>query len=83
MMIEDRLTAIEFRNARVDGDKAWEVSGMRRAVIAIITYFTAAIFMAVNDFQHPWVSALVPVIGYLLSTLSLPWIKSRWLEKRN
>jgi len=81
-MVEERLSAIEERNVRVQMDKAWERSYTRRAVISILTYFTAAIFMEVNDFLHPWITAIVPVLGYLLSTLSLPWIKQYWLSRQ-
>lgn len=80
--MEERVSNIEARNARVDADKAWETSLTRRAVISIITYLTAGIFMSVNGFLHPWVTAIVPVFGYLLSTLSLPWIKRYWLSRR-
>lgn len=82
MSIEDRLAVIESRNDRVDADKAWEVSLMRRAVISVITYLTAGTFMSVNGFLHPWVTAVVPVFGYILSTLSLPWVKRYWLSRR-
>ncbi len=81
-MVEERLSAIEERNARVAADKAWEVSITRRAVISVMTYLTAGIFMVVNGFLHPWITAIVPVLGYLLSTLSLPWIKKYWLSRQ-
>lgn len=82
MKLEEQLIAIEARNARVDADKAWEVSLTRRGVISVITYFTAAFFMMLNDFTNPWLGAFVPVLGYILSTLSLPWVKRYWLSRR-
>lgn len=81
-MVENRITEIETRNARVDADKAWEVSLTRRTVISVITYLTVGIFMSVNGFLHPWVTAAVPVFGYILSTLSLPRVKRYWLSRR-
>ena len=34
---EQRLAAIEERNRRVETDKAWEISWMRRIAIAVMT----------------------------------------------
>jgi len=81
-MIEERIASIEERNVRVQMDKAWETSITRRAVISVMTYLTVGIFMTVNNFLHPWITAIVPVFGYLLSTLSLPWIKQYWLSRQ-
>lgn len=76
--IETRLQAIEERNVRVEMDKAWEVSFTRRLSIALVTYFTASLFLWLIGVGYPLLGALVPTGGYLLSTLSLPWIKNHW-----
>jgi len=81
-MVEERIASIEERNIRVQMDKAWETSLMRRAVIAAITYVTALILMFVMAAPQPFLAALVPMCGYLLSTLSLPWIKQYWLSRQ-
>lgn len=82
MSIEARLSAIEERNSRVTQDKAWETSFFRKASIAAITYVTAAILFLFVMPQPQWYfSAGVPVAGYLLSTLSLPWIRKIWEAK--
>lgn len=70
------------RNSRVELDKAWEVSRTRRTVIALVTYFTATTFLFLIDNDQPFINALVPIVGYLLSTLSLPFIKNWWLKRR-
>ncbi len=76
---DDRIAAIERRNARVDKDKTWETSLARRAAIAIITYLTACLTFVFILPQARWyLAALVPVFGYLLSTLSLPKIRACW-----
>ena len=76
---EQRLDAIEARNARVERDKTWETSCVRRASIAVITYMTACLtFLFVLPQAHWYLAALVPVFGYLLSTLSLPKIRALW-----
>lgn len=70
------------RNSRVELDKAWEVSRTRRGVIAGITYLTATTFLFLIGNNLPFINALVPTGGYLLSTLSLPFIKNWWLKRR-
>lgn len=72
---------ILIRNARVEADKAWETSKTRRAVIATVTYFVATFFMWRIGVSDPFLNALVPTGGYLLSTLSLAFIKKYWLKK--
>jgi len=67
------------RNSRVELDKAWETSLTRRAVIATITYAVAALFMYRIGVESFLLNACIPTGGYLLSTLSLPWIKRLWL----
>ena len=76
--IEQRLQNIERRNAQVGQDKAWEISLARKVVILVITYFIAAWFMYLIHVENYWSNALVPTIGYLLSTLSLPFVRKYW-----
>ncbi len=71
------------RNSRVELDKAWETSKTRRAVIAAITYAVAALFMYRIGVEDFWLNACIPTGGYVLSTLSLPWIKRHWLKYYN
>ena len=70
------------RNSRGELDKAWEVSRTRRAVIAVITYLTATAFLFLIGNDAPFINALVPTVGYLLSNLSLPFIKNWWLKRQ-
>lgn len=77
--LDTRLEAIETRNVRVAMDKAWETSMTRRLSIAALTYGCAAFYIAVFLRDDLWyLGALVPVMGYLLSTLSLPVIRKIW-----
>ncbi len=69
------------RNKRVEADKAWETSWTRRLFIVCITYITACVFLWLIANQNPLTNALVPTGGYLLSTLSLSWIKEQWNKK--
>lgn len=80
--LDERVAAIEERNNRVTYDKAWETSWTRRGLIMGITYVCAFILLNILGHEGAWKHALVPVMGYLLSTLSLPPLKKLWLEKR-
>lgn len=74
------IDEIKARNARVEADKAWETSETRRSLIAIGTYVIVVVFLFQIKNDNPFVNALIPVIGYVLSTLSLPFAKKWWLE---
>ncbi len=74
------LQEIQERNKRVEIDKAFEKSLTRRAFIAFITYCTASLFLWIIHVEQPYINALVPTGGYLLSTLSLPSLKAWWIK---
>lgn len=78
--MEVELEKINERNRRVELDKAWETSVTRRGLIAAITYTVAGLFMHRLGIADPFTNALVPTGGYLLSTLSLPFIKMWWIS---
>jgi hypothetical protein len=80
--LQTELQAIHERNKRVESEKAWETSFVRRGFIVVITYLTAAVFLSTIGIPSPWINALVPTGGYALSTLSLPWLKQWWIKKR-
>lgn len=81
MTIEERLAIIEKRNNRVEAEKAWEVSAFRIISVMLITYVIAyGAFMVIGN-DNPFRNAFIPVIGYFLSTQSLPILKKWWMEK--
>ena len=80
--IEFNLDEIKKRNRRVEADKAWETSTFRRILIAVITYALIVLFMYSSGIGRPLLSAIVPTAGYLLSTLSLPFVKRWWISRR-
>ena len=76
--LEARIEAIEARNGKVEQDKAWEISWTRRISIAVLTYMVfLAYLLAVKD-SSPLLNALVPVVGFILSTFAMSWVKSIW-----
>ena len=82
MDVGKEIEKIKQRNARVEADKAWEISFTRRAILTIATYMVIVIFLISIDAPNPWFNAAIPAIAFLLSTLTLPFIKEWWIEKR-
>jgi len=73
--IEDRIVALETRNKRVEGDKAWETSWTRKIAIMVLTYLTIVAYLHFVIHINPWLNALVPVAGFFLSTLTVSYLK--------
>ena len=70
--LEKRISDIESRNKRVELDKKWETSFTRRVSICILTYIVVLLFSYfINTSNNIFLSSLVPVIGFSLSTLSV------------
>ena len=79
--IDSRLQDIESRNKRVENNKSWELSWIRRVAIALLTYFTIVVYHLLIGADNAFVISLVPVLGFVLSTLSLQFIRQQF-EKR-
>jgi hypothetical protein len=78
--LEKEIEIIKARNGKVEADKAWEISWSRKFSITISTYVIAGIWLVAIHDIFPWLKAFVPALGYLLSTLSLPFIKKWWVK---
>lgn len=78
--LEQDIAAIKARNKAVEDDKAWETSWARRGLIAASTYLALGLYLAAIGIARPWLNAIVPTIGFLLSTLTLPLFKRLWLR---
>ena len=81
--LEQEIAQIKLRNKRVELDKAWETSWTRRICICILTYIIVVIYSyIVRNYDNIFLSSLVPVIGFTLSTLSLRLIRKVWENNR-
>ena len=80
--LEKRIEEIENRNKRVGSDKAWETSWTRKLSIAILTYLFVVAYLYFVIKIDPWLNALVPVVGYLLSNITISFLKKQWIKKR-
>lgn len=64
-------------------DKAWETSFIKIICICILTYIVVVIYSyTINKISNIWLSSLVPVIGFTLSTLSLKYIRNLWEKEK-
>ncbi len=81
--LEKTIEDILERNKRVELDKKWETSTTRKVCIAILTYIVVIIYsFLISKTSNIFLSSLVPVMGFLLSTLSLKAVRKIW-EKKN
>lgn len=78
--LEQEINRIKERNAKVEADKAWETSLSRKVLIGILTYCVIVLFFTFADLPKPFINAIVPTIGFLLSTLSISVFKSFWMK---
>lgn len=77
--LEKEIENIKQRNKRVELDKKWETSWTRKLCICILTYIVVVIYSyMVRNYDNIFLSSLVPVIGFTLSTLSLRYIRKIW-----
>ena len=83
MNVEKEIKAIKERNKRVELDKAWETSIVRRICIMVLTYIVVIAYSyVIRKYDNIFLSSLVPVIGFTLSTLSLKVIRNSWQKNK-
>ena len=80
--LEKRVAAIERRNVKVEADKAWETSYSRRGLLVLFIYLAVGIYFWATSMPSPWLNAIVPAAAFLLSTLTLAYLKEIWLARR-
>lgn len=80
--VEQEINNIKERNKRVELDKKWETSWTRKICICILTYIVVIVYSyLIRNYDNLLLSSLVPVIGFILSTLSLKFIRKIWERK--
>ena len=78
--LEHEIQAIKDRNRKVEADKAWELSLTRKILVAVLTYIVIVIFFYFVQLPEPFLNAIVPTVGFMLSTLSIPVFKRVWIK---
>lgn len=79
-ILSNRIKKIEKRNKKVELDKEWETSITRRVIIICLTYIVIVSFFTAAELSKPLINAIVPTIGFTLSTASLPYFKKIWIK---
>jgi hypothetical protein len=80
--LKKEIKLIKERNARVEGDKAWETSWTRRALIVGLTYIVIVLFFYFAELPKPFINSIVPAVAFVLSTLSVGWVKKCWIGNK-
>jgi len=78
--LKSEIDKINARNQRVEADKAWETSWSRKLLILVLTYLVIVIFFFISNLGNPFINAIVPTLGFFLSTLTVPSFKNWWLR---
>ena len=78
--LEKEIGKLKERNKRVELDKSWETSYTRRGLLIIFTYLAIGFYLNAIHVENPWLNAIVPSVGFLLSTLTLPYFKNLWIK---
>lgn len=82
--LKNEIIEIKERNKKVELDKKWETSWTRKICICVLTYIVVIIYsFIVRNYDNIFLSSLVPVIGFTLSTLSLRLIRNIWEKDIN
>ena len=80
--LQTEIEEIKKRNQKVEMEKAWETSGARKITIAFFTYIVVVLFFYFAKLPKPFLNAIVPTLGFVLSTLTVPVFKKWWINKK-
>ena len=80
--LEEAAAAIRSRNRRVELEKAWEQSRTRTVAIVALTYAVMCLIFYSLGTESVFSNAVIPTMGYFLSTQSLPILKRRWIAQQ-
>lgn len=78
--LENEIQKIKERNKRVETEKIWETSWTRKIIISVLTYLVISLFFLFASINKPFVNSIVPAVAFILSTLSVSFIKKLWLK---
>ena len=80
--LEEKITQLLDRNKKVEADKAWETSITRKVFLSLLTYIFFFFLLWLIQETLVWLKAFVPVLGYVISTLTLPPLKDWWIKNQ-
>lgn len=78
--LEKEIDKIKARNEKVEEDKAWETSWVRKILIFVFTYFAITIYFYAVGLPEPFINSVVPSVAFVISTFTLPFFKKLWVN---
>ncbi len=78
--LQNEVNEIKTRNQRVEMDKAWETSWMRRIIVLVLTYLVVVVFFLCAKLPDPCLNAVVPATAFVVSTLTIGFFKKWWIQ---
>ena len=82
--LQTEILQLQQRNREKDRGKEFESSYTRVIFLMAVTYFTLLTYMAlVIKSANPYLDAIVPTVGFNISTWSLPYVKEWWIQARH
>ena len=75
--LQREIDELNERNYVKDRGKEFESSWTRVGFLMCVTYGTLFAYMSVIRTAHPALDAIVPTVGFNISTWSLPFVKVR------
>ena len=79
-LLDEKVESIVERNKRVEIDKSWETSKLRRGILASVTYLIVLYFLILINAPNPFLNAFIPAGAYLIQQYSIPFIKKFWVK---
>jgi len=80
--LQKEIEIIKQRNQRVEADKDWETSWMRRIIITVLTYLVIVVFFYAAKLPEPFLNSIVPAVAFILSSSSLLLFRKIWQKHK-
>ena len=81
--LQKEIDELHQRNYEKDRGKEFESSYTRVIFLMFVTYWTLFGYMALIGTSRPFLDAIVPTVGFNISTWSLPHVKELWIQARH
>lgn len=82
--LQHEVNKLKKRNFEKDRGKEFESSYTRVLFLMAVTYWTLFGYMAlIIQSPNPFLDAIVPTVGFNISTWSLPYVKEWWIQARH
>ena len=73
--LEAEISKLKERNKKVEADKAWETSWVRKIFVLVLTYFVVVTFFIMAELPKPFLNSIVPALAFFVSTLTLGFVR--------